>query len=284
MTSKPEGVVVPLYEKREVLLSTENVCLEFDGKPVLRDVNVMIQNVVRPDMEQGQVVCLLGPSGIGKTQLFRILSGLNAPTSGNVLVGTERKPVKRGEVGVVAQHYPLFRWRTVMGNMLVAAKQGGLEGKVAQEKVLDLLSRFNLADRKNAYPAQLSGGQRQRVAIAQQMICSRHFLLMDEPFSGLDPLMKDEVCKLILQVSRMGEMNTIIITTHDISTSVIVADTIWTMGLEREPVKGEVVPGATIRGTYDLIERGLAWQPEIRKLPHYAGMVQELEDRFLQLK
>src|SRR5688572_23529969 len=104
------------YEHKSVLLKAENVSVAKGGVTILRDVNLEIRDVVRPDKTVGQVVGLLGPSGIGKTTLFRILAGLEPPDTGRVLIGEEQKPVERGRVGVVAQHYPLFAHRTVLGN------------------------------------------------------------------------------------------------------------------------------------------------------------------------
>lgn len=275
-----------MSERRETLLKIENVSLAFGENMVLRDVNAEIKNVVRtdrPDIQQGQVVCLLGPSGIGKTQLFRIMAGLSSPTSGNVLLGPEGRLVKRGEVGVVFQNYPLFRHRTVLGNLTRAARKAGMNKNEAKERAMELLQRFNLAERANFYPSKLSGGQRQRVAIAQQIICSRHFLLMDEPYSGLDLLMKETVSELILQVATMHEFNTIIVTTHNIPDSVTIADTIWVLGLERDS-SGNFMPGARIRKEIDLISRDLAWQPNIKSLPQFRDVVLEIENLFRDLK
>src|SRR5579862_7281517 len=176
------------YELKECILKVDHVSVKLGGLPILRDVNVEIRDIVRPGMNQGQVVALLAPSGMGKTTLFKALAGLDVPDEGQVLLGTSSQPVERGMVGVVAQNYPLFAHRTVAGNLAVASRQAGMSGSHAKDQSMELLTRFGLADQAHKYPVQLSGGQRQRVAIAQQFMCSEHFLLMDEPFSGLDLL------------------------------------------------------------------------------------------------
>src|SRR3954447_15792621 len=166
------------YEVKEVILRADHISVALDGVPILRDVNLEIRDIVRPDTIAGQVVGLLGPSGIGKTTLFRILAGLDSPDTGKVTLGEEGRPVQRGMVGVVAQNYPLFSHRTVLGNLMVAGRLSGLSAKEARDKAQGFLTRFGLEDRAKRYPIQLSGGQRQRVAIAQQFMCSERFLLL----------------------------------------------------------------------------------------------------------
>jgi polar amino acid transport system ATP-binding protein/sulfate transport system ATP-binding protein len=264
------------------LLKVANVSLALGGKTILRDVNLEIKDVRRPNLTTGQVVALLGPSGIGKTQLFRILSGLNKPDTGTVLIGEDALPVRRGMVGVVAQHYPLFNHRRVLGNLLIAAKSAGLTREAAVDKAKSLLARFKLEDAAQKYPLQLSGGQRQRVAIAQQFICSERFLLMDEPFSGLDLVQVQNVIGLINEVASMHEFNTIILVTHDISAAIEASDTLWLLGRDRDE-KGEPVPGARVQETYDLKERGLAWQKNIAEMPEFIEVRREVRARFLTL-
>jgi NitT/TauT family transport system ATP-binding protein len=270
------------YEHKGTLLKVENVSVAKSGVPILRDVNLEIRDIVRPDKTVGQVVGLLGPSGIGKTTLFRVLAGLDAPDTGKVLIGEEQKPVARGRVGVVAQHYPLFAHRTVLGNLMVAGKQAGLSGEQAREKAQGFLKRFGLEDKAKHYPPQLSGGQRQRVAIAQQFMCSENLLLLDEPFSGLDPMAVDRVSELLNEVACMHELNTIIVVTHDIGAALEVADTIWLMGRDRDP-QGNIIPGARIQESYNLIERGLAWRDGIATTPEFMLMMREIRARFPSL-
>ena len=270
------------YEIREPLLTVTDVSFAYDGKPVIRDINLQVRDIVRPDRPQGQVVALLGPSGIGKTTLFRILAGLMPPLTGTVLIGQQQEPVAAGKVGVVFQHYRLFEHRTVLGNLLVAASRVGLRGSAAKQRAIKMLDSFGLEELRRRYPAQLSGGQRQRVAIAQQFICSQHFLLMDEPFSGLDPVAVDKVCALIADVSTLDELNTIIVVTHNIHAGLEVADTVLLLGRDRDAA-GRVIPGARVQGTYDLMKLGLAWRPGVDETPEFLALEREIRGRFKEL-
>lgn len=262
----------------ERLLTIDNVCVSYD-KPILKNVNVSINNIQRAGMQQGQVVCLLGPSGVGKTQLFRCIAGLQRPNSGAVKLHNKDGEVKPGEVGVVAQHYPLFNHRTVLGNLMVAASKVCKTDKEAREKSFAMLEEFHLADKALAYPLALSGGQRQRIAIAQQLLCSSHFMLMDEPFSGLDPLAKGRVCETITRVATTHELNTLIVITHDIDCAIAIADTLWILGRDMDD-QGNPVPGAYVKDVHNLIEMGLAWEPDIQTKPEFFRLSTQLKKQF----
>ncbi len=270
------------YQLRETLVHLEGVSKSYDGVPVLRDVNIEVKNLVRPECQQGQVVALLGPSGMGKTTLFRILAGLEVPDAGQVLVGAEQKPVRRGQIGVVAQNYPLFAHRTVMGNLMVAGAQVGLRGSDAKAKASDLLARFGMDGQGSKYPSQLSGGQKQRAAIAQQFMCSDAFLLMDEPFSGLDILAQETLIRFIRDIAAHDELMTFILITHDISAALQIADTVWVLGRDRDEA-GRPVSGARVQASFNLIERGLAWHEDIAALPEFALLRREIRDSFARL-
>lgn len=263
------------YEIQERLLTIENLSLTLNGRPILRDVNLAIENIVRPGVFQGQVVAVLGPSGVGKTQLFRCMAGLQQPTKGQVLLNEVKKPVTAGEVGVVFQNYPLLNHRTIWDNLRLATDNAGR----SPNEISELLQRFGLLEKRDVYPAQLSGGQRQRISIIQQLLCSTHFMLMDEPFSGLDVLMKQKMVDLIIEVSLSHELNTIIVTTHDIETACQIADTIWILGHQYDAA-GVQIPGATLIKTMDLIERGLAWHPDVKRHPNFRPTCDELNAIF----
>jgi polar amino acid transport system ATP-binding protein/sulfate transport system ATP-binding protein len=272
------------YELKETLVSIDNVSLKFGDRDILKPVNAIVKDIVRPGMIQGQVVGILGPSGVGKTQFSRILAGLQTPTTGsvNVLVKDKMEPVCAGAVGVVFQDYPLFMHRTVLGNLLVALEQTTLSNKDRETRAMEYLQKFDLVDKAKLYPAQLSGGQRQRVSIIQELLCSENFLVMDEPFTGLDPMMKDKVCDLINLVATLDEKNTIFVVAHDIQALVSIADTLWLFGREKD-VNGTFIPGASIKAQYDLIQRGLAWQPGISELPEFHATVNEIKRQFHDL-
>jgi len=269
------------YRVGERLLTIDKLCVSYD-KPILASLSASIDDIIRDDVTQGQVVALLGPSGVGKTQLFRCIAGLQEPKSGTVSLNASGKPVTPGEVGVVAQKYPLFNHRTILGNLLVAARKKYKSPKNAEARAMEMLTELGLADRALAYPAELSGGQRQRVAIAQQLLCSSHFLLMDEPFSGLDPKAKETVCEMILRVSNLDELNTTIVITHDIESSILISDTIWLIGRDYDE-QGQPIPGAKVKYKYDLIERGLAWRKGIENTPEFFELSKELKQKFNEL-
>lgn len=270
------------YSYADTILKVSNVWVTLGGITILRDVNLEIKDVRRPGMTQGQIVGLLGPSGIGKTTLFKVLAGLEKPDNGDVLVDKEARPVKRGEVGVVAQHYPLFEHRTVLGNLTVAGKQAGMNSSESLNKSREMLKKFGLDAHESKYPVQLSGGQRQRVAIAQQFMCSDHFLLMDEPFSGLDLLAIDGVIKLIREMAQADELKTFIIVTHDIAAALQVCDTIWLLGRDRDD-KGNIVPGAKVHSIFNLIDRGIAWQDDNGNSTEFLECFREIRDIFAKL-
>lgn len=260
--------------RTESLLSVEHVSFKtLDGRQILRDINLRIDNLHRDSCVTGQVVGILGASGVGKSTLLRIVAGLQAPSSGSVFLTEKRIPTHAGAVGMVMQSSPLLRQHTVLGNLLLAGRQAGLTQLEAQAKTKDLLGRFGLSDKERLYPSQLSGGMRQRVAILQQLLCSEHFLLMDEPFAALDPANVKIACGLITEVANQHDRNTIIVVTHSISSALQVADTLYII---RSLPEG----GATLTKQYDLIARGLCWHPELAGTAEFAEMEREIRSEF----
>jgi polar amino acid transport system ATP-binding protein/sulfate transport system ATP-binding protein len=265
----------------EVVLSVKEVSLTLGDTQILKNVSFDVLDRIRPGVCTGQVVALLGPSGVGKTRLIRIIAGLDRPNGGAVL-GLKATPVAAGSVGVVFQDYPLLRHRTVEYNLIVAGTMTGMKFADAERRARELLEKFRLGDRAKFYPAQLSGGQRQRVAIAQQLVVPKHLLLMDEPFSGLDPAALDEVIHLLVDVANLDELNTILIVTHDIHSALVISDTVFMLGREHT-AEGKVLPGARIQQTYDLVEKDLAWRKDVEDDPKFMALEREVRARFKSL-
>ena len=266
--------------KDEVLLDVAGVRLELGESLILEDLSFQVIDRVREGTITGQVVGLLGPSGVGKTRLLRIIAGLDVPDKGTVR-GQNGAELDPGSVGFVFQDYPLLQHRTVRSNLELAGRIGGMTAEKAHKRASELLETFRLTDRGTFYPAQLSGGQRQRVAIAQQIMQPCRLLLMDEPFSGLDPEALDSVMRLIVEVANMDELNTIVLVTHDIRAAMVVSDTLHMLGRERKPDKP--VTGARVVWSYDLVERGLAWKEDVVHLPAFGDLEKEIKARFKEL-
>jgi len=256
------------YKKEELILSVNNVNLTYDEKPILKDINMQVHNVTRPGFTQGQIIAICGRSGCGKTSLFKLLSGYNKSTSGDIKVGVDQHDVKTGEMGVVPQDYPLFNHRTIMSNLSLALTS--IKGKEKIELIKQYAEHFELADQLEKYPCDLSGGQRQRVSILQQVLAGNKFILLDEPFSGLDTIMKDKVVDLLLKVSNLDEMNTLVIVSHDIESSCAIADTVFVLANKDNE-------GSTVVKTYDLLKEGLAYKEGIKELPRFRGILSEIK-------
>jgi ABC-type nitrate/sulfonate/bicarbonate transport system ATPase subunit len=265
-------------QRMESLLHVEGVSKSFrnnDGSinTVLKDFNLDIKDI----HGKPQIVALLGQSGSGKTTALRIIAGLEPADAGSVTLsngerneGHAMHSVKAGQVGVVFQKYPLFDHLTTLNNLVQPAVLNGMNRDEANELAHTYLTAFELP--VDAYPVQLSGGMRQRVAILQQlMITNRHFIVMDEPFSGLDVKNVQLVTDLITKVARLHTLNTFIVVTHDVTNALMIADTVYVLG--RENGKG----AARIMKEYYLIEEGLAYHPNLEDIPRFQEIRKEIK-------
>jgi ABC-type nitrate/sulfonate/bicarbonate transport system ATPase subunit len=268
------------YTYGKTLVTLKDVHLSFGNTVVLRGVSGEIKEIDRPS-GKGQVYSILGPSGVGKTQLFRTIAGLQKPTSGMVSLNGFNTPVKAGDVGVVAQNYPLFRLRTVMSNLMLAACMHQ-EEKSASAMIKEYLDLFKLYDKRNSYPYELSGGQRQRIAAIQHIVRGVPFLLMDEPFSGQDLISLDKLADAISKVASLRSENVIVLITHDITTAAAVSDHLWLLGHELD-AQGNQIAGARIIKEYNLIDRDLCWHPGIITTEPFMDFVREVKTEFRKL-
>ena len=181
-------------------------------------------------LQPGLVTALIGPSGSGKTTLLRLLAGMERPDSGRVVSG-ERVlstpdaivPVEKRRIGLVFQDFALFPHLTVLGNVMF-----GLQNLVKADRVARAqtwIDQLGLSHRRDAYPHHLSGGEQQRTAIARALAPEPVAILLDEPFSGLDPAMRDQVRTTALTAVRTAGIPSLLVT-HDASEALVHADRI----------------------------------------------------------
>ncbi len=259
------------YKKEKLILSVNDVCMSYGDKPILKNVNMEVHDITRPGMTQGQILTIVGRSGCGKSTLFRLLTGYEKPTFGTIKVGEDLHPVKTGEMGVVPQDYHLYVHRTIMKNLSLALSSQS--GKEKIETIKEYANHFDLTDQLEKFPGDLSGGQRQRVSILQQVLAGNKFILMDEPFSGLDCIMKDRVVDLMIKVSNLDEMNTLVVVSHDIESSCAIADSVYVLA----NTDGQ---GSTIVKKYDMLEEGLAYRPDIKDDMRFRNILKEIKSLF----
>ncbi|MCO7128138.1 amino acid ABC transporter ATP-binding protein [Sporolactobacillus shoreicorticis] len=205
------------------MIKTEHIVKNFGNIKVLKDVSLQIN--------QGEVVVVIGPSGSGKSTFLRCINLLERPTSGTVMVDEHNMTAMnlkqvtkvREKVGMVFQHFYLFPHKTVLENLIYAPmKVKGLSKDDAVKKAEELLNKVGLLDKKDQYPNKLSGGQKQRVAIARALAMEPDYMLFDEPTSALDPEMVKEVLDVIQSLAESGM--TMIIVTHEMGFAKQVAD------------------------------------------------------------
>ncbi|KVL92281.1 ABC transporter ATP-binding protein [Burkholderia stagnalis] len=172
-----------------------------------------------------EFVCVIGPSGCGKSTLIRILAGLEAQTSGDVLL--DGKPVRGpgADRGMVFQGYTLFPWLTVKKNVMFGLRMNGSSSGAAEREALQWLELVGLARFAEVYPHQLSGGMKQRVAIARALANRPRILLMDEPFGALDAQTRAKMQAHLLDIWRNIDV-TILFITHDLDEAILLADRI----------------------------------------------------------
>jgi NitT/TauT family transport system ATP-binding protein len=194
-----------------------------DGSPVtaLTDLNF--------DIEKNQFVAVVGPSGCGKSTLLKLITGLMQPTHGQVLVFNKPMVEPRDEVGIVFQKPTLLPWLSVVENIVFPLKhKSGKASKADYERAQKLLWLVGLESFADQSPKELSGGMQQRVGIARALFMQPEILVMDEPFSALDALSREEMGFELLRIWR-EEPKTVLFITHSISEAVLLADKVLVM-------------------------------------------------------
>ena len=213
----------------------------------------------------GKLVALLGPSGSGKTTVLRMIAGLDAPTSGDVLINqriVNQVPVQRRNIGFVFQGYALFPTMTVTENIAFGLKVKKWRTADITTRVAELLEVFSLQELGDRYPHQLSGGQRQRVAIARALAPKPDVLLLDEPFAAVDARIRQDLREWLVRLHTELNLTTIFVT-HDQEEAMEVSDQIVIFS------RGQLVQIGTPREVYE--------QPANETVARFIGVMNVLE-------
>lgn len=235
----------------------------------IEDFSLLIEDA--PDV--GQFIILLGASGCGKSTILRYISGLQQPTSGEILIkGKPITPVDR--VSMVFQQYSSFPWLTVLENVALGLEYKGVPFKKRTEQAMEMIEIVGLKghEKKFAKHPILSGGQLQRVAIARSLLSNQDILLLDEPFGALDIntrlKMQDFLMDIWMKVSP-----TIILVTHDISEAVYLGNDIYIMAAKPGRITNHVKVDLPFPRT-----------KKIKRSPEFISMVNQIEDLMIQVQ
>jgi NitT/TauT family transport system ATP-binding protein len=216
--------------------AAEADCDTMPGEPLLRLANVQksfnrlqaIHNI-SVEVGDGEFVSIVGPSGCGKSTMLMMIAGLMAPSSGAIVIDGKQVAGPRPDVGVVFQNPVLLPWRTVFDNVLFPIELLRLSRAKYRERARELLKMTKLEEFADALPRTLSGGMRQRVSICRALIHDPRMLLMDEPFSALDAITRDEMALELLRIWQ-GNRKTVIFVTHSIREAALLSDRVLVMG------------------------------------------------------
>ncbi|MCB6899396.1 ABC transporter ATP-binding protein [bacterium 210917-DFI.7.65] len=205
-------------EKESAVLCADHISKWYDGRCILKDVSL--------HLETGELVCLLGVSGAGKTTLFHTLSGLETPEEGQVFVSGQEITGKPGSISYMLQKDLLLPHKRMLDNVALPLVLRGESKQAAREKAQPYFAQFGLEGTEAQYPAQLSGGMRQRAALLRTFLGSRGVVLLDEPFSALDALTKREIHRWYMGMMDSLRLTTLFIT-HDIDEAILLSDRIY---------------------------------------------------------
>ena len=187
------------------MLNIKNLVKKFHDKPIVDDISLTVQ--------PGEILVLLGGSGVGKSTILRVLSNLEKINSGKIEL--DGKDLDFKKVGMVFQDFNLFSNLTVLENLVYPLVHVlKIEPIKAQEIALHMLAKFNIDQKAHSYAHSLSGGQKQRVAIARALCMNPKVICLDEPTSALDPMLTSDVAKIITELAKQGII--VFIATHDI--------------------------------------------------------------------
>lgn len=242
-----------------MILQAEHITKAYGDNQVLQDISI--------HLEEGELVCVLGVSGVGKTTLFNILSGLVLPDRGQILLENEDVTGKTGNLSYMLQKDLLLQHKTVLDNVALPLVLKGVKKKAAREQAAAYFKQFGLEGTEPKYPSQLSGGMRQRAALLRTYMCGDRVALLDEPFSALDTLTRTAVQEWYLGVMEEIKLSTLFIT-HDIDEAILLSDRIYIMSGKPAIISEELVieEPKPRDGEFLLSDTFLAYKRKIKSL------------------
>jgi NitT/TauT family transport system ATP-binding protein len=185
-------------------------------------------------VEKGEFVSILGPSGCGKSTLLMMVAGLEKANGGRIMAGGTSITEPRSEIGIVFQDPTLLPWKTSLQNVLFPIEMTRRDRSVYRDRAIELLQMVGLGNALNKRPSQLSGGMRQRVSLCRALVSDPSILLMDEPFSALDAITRDDMNVVLLDLWERYR-KTVLFVTHSIREAILLSDRVLVMG--RSPSK-----------------------------------------------
>jgi ABC-type nitrate/sulfonate/bicarbonate transport system ATPase subunit len=201
-------------------LRADNVGKSYLGSKVIDGVSISVG--------EGELVSLLGVSGVGKTTLFNIINGLTVPDEGSVFLGEEDVTGRSGKIGYMLQKDLLLPYKKIIDNVSLPLVIRGDSKAAAREKALEYFPAFSLEGCQMKYPHQLSGGMRQRAALLRTFLFGRAVILLDEPFSALDAITRSQMRQWFLKIVKEFSVSAFFIT-HDLDEAILLSDTVYLM-------------------------------------------------------
>ncbi len=246
------------------ILRANHISRSYGDKQILGDIHL--------HLEDGELVCLLGVSGVGKTTLFNVLSGLLLPDSGNIELAQEDGAFRNitgetGHLSYMLQKVMLLPHKTILDNVALPLVLKGVNPKEARAAARPYFAQFGLEGTEEKYPAQLSGGMRQRAALLRTWLCGNRVALLDEPFSALDTLTRTALQEWYLGVMEEIHLSTLFIT-HDVDEAIFLSDRIYIMKGRPAVISDEIIIAAKRprERDYMLSDEFLAYKRQIQEL------------------
>ena len=201
----------------EVMIRVDRLTKKYGDRTVLSEISF--------EVGADEIVSVIGPSGCGKTTLLRCIAGLAPPSGGMVSIAGREVTAPAAGVGVVFQHFGLFPWKTVFGNVAYGLTVQGISRREAEPRVRELIGMVGLTGFERSYPYQLSGGMQQRAGLARALAIEPRVLVMDEPFASLDAQTRDLLQLEMLRILA-GRPAATVFVTHSIDEAVLMGDRI----------------------------------------------------------